>query len=363
MTLLLIFLFFALSVSFLCSIAESVLLAVPLSYLKARTEKGARTARILWEFKAQINRPLSAILTLNTIANTIGAAGVGAQAVHLFGDAYFGIVSALLTLMILVFSEIIPKTLGASYSRELSGFVARALQVMMFIAYPFVLGAMYLTQHLSRSKKAQSTSREELSAMVNMGVEQGVVSDKENKIIQNLIRLKTLRVTDMMTPRVVVILADEEMTLEDFLKDKDMMKFSRIPVYHEQRDNITGYVFREEVFEKLAEDHHHLRLRDLKRDMVTLPEITTLYSAWEILLQKKEHIALIVDEYGGMEGVLTMEDIVETLLGIEIMDEKDSVADMQQYALERWKSKQQKYRWLQPSSGTFPVSSGSKNRT
>lgn len=346
MTLLLLYLFLALFISFLCSIAEAVLLSVPYTYLKARSEKGAASAGEMLRMKIHVDKPLSAILSLNTVAHTVGAAGVGAQAVHVFGDAYFGIVSAVMTFLILVLTEILPKTLGANFSKELSGAVARMLQIMILVSYPLVIGSSYLTKLLSRRKKGHSTSREELSAMANMGVEQGIVSDKENKIIQNLIRLKSIRVSDIMTPRVVVVIAGENMSVREFLAHKDFLHFSRIPVYHENRDNITGYVFREQVFEKLAEDRFDLHLKDLKRDIVTLPESTTLFAAWEILLKNKEHISLIVDEYGGMEGIVTLEDIIETLLGIEIVDEKDTVVDMQHYAMERWKSKQKKYKFL-----------------
>ncbi len=346
MTLLFLYLCVALIVSFLCSIAEAVLLSVPFPYLKSRAEKGIDSAREMMNMKLHVDKPLSAILSLNTIAHTVGAAGVGAQAVHVFSDAYFGIVSAVMTILILVLTEILPKTLGASYCKELSGVVARLLQIMILISYPFVIGSSYLTKFLSGRNKKHTASREEISAMANMGVEHGTVSDKENKIIQNLIRLKSIRASDIMTPRVVVVIADENMGVREFLARKDFLHFSRIPVYHENRDNITGYVFRELVFEKLAEDQFDLQLKNLKRDIVTLPESTTLFAAWEILLKSKEHISLIVDEYGGMAGIVTLEDIIETLLGIEIVDEKDTVEDMQHYAMERWKSKQKKYKYL-----------------
>jgi CBS domain containing-hemolysin-like protein len=346
MTLLLVYLFIALFTSFLCSIMEAVLLSVPMSYLKSKAENKDNTADAMIAYKEDIDKPLSAILSLNTVAHTVGAAGVGAQATIVFGDAYFGVVSAVLTILILVFTEIIPKTLGANYAKELVGFTSKTIKVMIFITYPLVFISSYITKLLSRDKGELTTSREEISALASIGTQEGIFADKENKIIQNLIRLKSIRIKEIMTPRIVVVTADEDMTLQEFLKNKDFLHFSRIPVFQENRDNITGYVFREVVFEKLAEDQFELKLKDLKREILSFPKSLTLFEAWEVLLQNKEHISLIVDEYGGMDGIATLEDIIETLLGFEILDEKDQVDDMQQYALKRWQEKQRKYEIL-----------------
>jgi CBS domain containing-hemolysin-like protein len=309
-------------------------------------EKGDQRAKTFLKLKEDIDRPLSAILSLNTVAHTVGAAGVGAQATLVFGEASFGIVSAILTILILVLTEIIPKTLGANYSRELMGISAAIISGMIFVTYPLVLVSLTLTRLLSRKEKSLTTSREEISALASIGMEEGIFVDKENKIIQNLIRLKSIKISEIMTPRIVVVVANEEMTLQEFLKNKEFLHFSRIPIYGGNRDNITGYVFRELVFEKLAEDQFDLKLKDIRRDIVTFSDNATLFSAWEELLKRKEQISLVVDIYGGMDGIATLEDIIETLLGFEIVDEKDRVEDMQQYAMERWKSKQKKYRML-----------------
>ncbi len=346
MTLLLIYLFIALITSFICSIVEASLLSTPLSYLKAKHDQGNKAATTFIRFKDDIDKPLSAILSLNTVAHTVGAAGVGAQATIVFGDAYFGIVSAVLTILILVFTEIIPKTLGANYSKELMGITAKTVKIMMFITYPLVVISGILTRALSRKEKELTTSREEISVLASIGTQEGIFADKENKIIQNLIRLKSIKISEIMTPRIVVVIANEDMTLQEFLKNKDFLHFSRIPIYEGNRDNVTGYVFRELVFEKLAEDQFDLKLKDIRRDIVTFPQKTTLFNAWEELLNRKEQISLISDEYGGMAGIATLEDIIETLLGFEIVDEKDQVEDMQQYAMDRWKAKQKKYKML-----------------
>lgn len=322
------------------------MLSTPVSYAKAKMDSGSTNARHFVALKEDIDRPLAAILSLNTVAHTVGAAGVGAQATIVFGEAYFGIISAILTFLILVFTEIIPKTLGANFSRELMTFSSKVIQMMIVLTYPLVIMSMFLTRYLSRKEKEFTTSREEISALASIGAEEGIFADKENKIIQNLIRLKTVRISQIMTPRTVVVIANEEMSLQEFLVNKEFLHFSRIPVYHESRDNITGYVFREMVFEKLAEDQFHLKLKDIKRNISTFAETNTLFNVWEELLHKKEQISLVVDEYGGMDGIVTLEDIIETLLGFEIVDEKDRVEDMQQYAIDRWKARQKKYELL-----------------
>ena len=296
--------------------------------------------------KMRIDRPLSAILSLNTVAHTVGAAGVGAQAVKVFGDVYFGLVSAILTILILVFTEIIPKTIGARFSRELAMISAHIINIMIIITYPLVIASVYITRIISKRPAGHSTSREEISVLANIGAEEGIFGEKENKIIQNLIRLKKIKVTEIMTPRVVVTVADENMPLDEFLIGKEFLKFSRIPVYSGNEEHITGYVFRQNVFEKLAEDQTGLELKDIKREIVIIPGSKPLFGVWETLLEKKEHIALVIDEYGGMDGIVTMEDIIETLLGFEIVDEKDTITDMQQYARERWRMRQEKYRLI-----------------
>ncbi|MBI9069488.1 MAG: DUF21 domain-containing protein [Salinivirgaceae bacterium] len=343
MLLLLFYLFLALVVSFLCSIMEAVLLSTPQSFLIVKQENGNAWAKAFFDLKTNIDKPLSAILSLNTVAHTVGAAGVGAQAVNIFGEASFGIVSAILTILILIITEIIPKTIGARYWRNLAMISSLIIQGMIIITYPLVVMSAVITKLISKNREEQTTSREEIAALANIGADEGIFSNKEHKIIQNLLRLKNVNVTEIMTPRVVVAVADENLNLQDFFKNKDYLKFSRIPIYSENDENITGYVFRQEVFEKLAEDQHDLKLKDVKREIVVVPNSIVLFTLWEKLLEKKEHIALIVDEYGGLDGIVTLEDIIETLLGLEIIDETDTIIDMQKYARDRWKERQAKY--------------------
>lgn len=343
MALLIFYIFLALFVSFLCSVTESVLLSTPVSFLNVKLDEGKNSAAIMIKMKESIEGPLSAILSLNTIAHTIGAAGIGVQTAILFENLSFGVISAALTLLILIFSEIIPKTIGTMYWRNLALISGKVIKVMIVITWPFVIMAGFITRIFSRSKDGTSINRDELSAMARIGHEEGVFSEKESMIITNLIRLKTVRVTDIMTPRVVVTIADENMTISEFLKQKEYLHYSRIPVYDESRDNITGFVLRQEVFEYIDDNPGIKLLKDVKRNMVVVPETKTVLDLWNTMLNSKTHIALVVDEYGGMDGIVTMEDIFETLLGLEIVDERDKVVDMQVLARERWKAKKLKY--------------------
>lgn len=340
------YLFLALFVSFMCSIMEAVLLSTPPSFLMVKLDKGKHWAEAFMNLKSNIDRPLSAILSLNTVAHTIGAAGVGAQAVKVFGEAYFGVVSAILTVLILVFTEIIPKTIGARYWRKLAMLTYYTIRITIFITYPLVMMAAVITRIFAKNSKETTTSREEIAALASIGTDEGLFTEKENKIIQNVLRLKIIKATDIMTPRVVAAIADENISLQEFLKNKEYLKFSRIPVYAESPDHITGYVFRQDVLQQLADGKKQLKLKNIKRPILIVPNSIILFTLWEKFLESKEHIAVVVDEYGGLDGIVTMEDIIETLLGLEIVDETDAVTDMQQYARERWKNRQAKYKMM-----------------
>jgi CBS domain containing-hemolysin-like protein len=322
---------------------ESVLLSTSDSFLIVKMENGHKSASSLMKLRRKIEVPLSAILSLNTIAHTIGAAGVGAQATKIFGEVYFGVISVVLTLLILIFSEIIPKTIGAKYWRELALMSGTIIRGMVIITYPLVLLTGYITKLISGKTDVMSTSREEISAMARIGTREGIIEEKENKIIQNIFRLKDIKVKEIMTPRVVVTTANAGMSLGEFLIKKDLLYYSRLPIYKDKHENIIGYVFRQEVFERLAEKETGLKLQDICREIVIANEFQTIMSLWEVLLEKKEHIALIVDEYGGMAGIVTLEDIIESILGLEIVDERDKIIDMQQFAKKRWNERKAKY--------------------
>lgn len=337
MKLLLFYLTLALTISFLCSIVEAVILSVSAPYIKMKEMEGKASAKHLKNLKNKIDRPLSAILTINTVAHTIGAAGVGAQAVAVFGEVYFGVISAILTILILFFSEIIPKTIGAVFWKKLALPSAIVIIGMIYISYPLVVISEFITKFISKNKEFKRMSREEIVASVHLGTKEGVLKESESKIINNLIRLKTINARAIMTPRTVVVSAPEEISLDDFIKQKEYLQYSRIPVYSGNIDNVTGYILNSDVLEKLANHSINQELKDLKRPIIIFYENFSIPKLFEELLLKKEHIALVINEYGGMQGLITMEDIIETILGLEIMDEKDIEVNMQELAKKKWK--------------------------
>src|SRR5574344_281900 len=343
MTLLLIFLLGAISISFLCSILEAVLMSTPISYITMRADEGYKPAVLFKKQKLNIDRPIGAILSLNTIAHTVGSAGVGLQTTELFGSQWFGLVSAITTILILIFSEILPKTIGTSYWKRLMGFTAYGIRILVFIMYPLVIVIELFTK-LFATKEENTVSREEVSAMANVGEDEGVIEENENKIIQNVIKLDHIKACDVMTPRVVAAIAPETMSLKDFYKDTSFSHFSRIPVYAESPEFITGYILRSEALEYLAADHFDKKLGEIRRDIPFFNEELSISDIWESLLKHKEQIALIIDEYGSFQGIVTIEDIIETIFGLDIVDENDQVSDMQQYARERWEQRQKKYK-------------------
>lgn len=326
----------ALAISFLCSVLEAVLLSAPMSFITMKEDEGAKNARRFKEYKSNIDRPIAAILSLNTIAHTIGAAGVGAEAVKVFGEASFGIVSAILTFLILVLSEIIPKTIGASYWRTLAMPATPVIHFLVIITYPLVWLSEYITKIFSSNRELLSVSREEVSAMVAVASEEGVLGAKESKIIRNTIKLDQVRADDIMTPNLVVVSAPESMTVKEFF-DRGELSFSRIPVYTDNKDYITGYVLKSSVLELLVKDRFDTPLSQITRPVLTFGEDADVFSIWEKLLEKKEHISVIQDRYGCLRGIVTMEDIIESMLGEEIVDEADKAVDLQQVALDRYR--------------------------
>lgn len=340
MAALLLFLFGALIISAMCSILESVLMSTPLSFITMREEEGYKPAKRFKEYKLESEKPIAAILSLNTIANTLGAAGVGSQATIVFGSQWFGLVSGIVTLLILIFSEIIPKTIGTTYWKKLMGVTTALIRGVIIIMYPLVLLVQVISRWITPKDDEAAVSREEVSAMANIGEEEGVIEENENKIIQNLIKLDNVKAWDAMTPRVVSAIAPESMTVREFYKDDQYLHHSRIPVYGDSDEFITGYILRSEALERLADDKFTVKLGDIRRDIKYFNEDTSLGDIWDSLLSGKEQISAIIDEYGCFQGILTLEDILETILGMEIIDESDTVSDMQQYARDRWQQRQ-----------------------
>lgn len=356
MTLLLFYLFLAVGVSFLCSILEAVLLSITPAHIAVMNERGAKSGKLLRRLKRDIDRPLSAILSLNTIAHTFGAAGVGAQAQVVFGNEWITLTSALVTLAILVFSEIIPKTLGATYWKGLATFTAYTCQVLIVAMWPLVALSKLITKLLARGGAAPSISREEFRALAQVGTREGVFEEEESNIFLNLIRFSAIRVQDIMTPRVVVVKYQENTTLGEIMERSDELVFSRYPVYGESDEDILGYVLKADIMLELARGNREGTLADLKREVLFVPEFISLRVLFSQLLAEQEHFAVVVDEYGGLSGVVTMEDVLETLLGIEIVDESDTIEDLRKAARDKWTQRAKKLGLELPETAPEPPS-------
>ena len=339
MTLLIIYITVALLFSFLCSIAEAVILSVTQAHISMLQQSGHRSGKLLAKLKADINRPLSAILTLNTIAHTVGAVGAGAQATVVFGNEWVGLFSALLTLAILVLSEIIPKTLGAVYWRSLAGITAHTLQWLVKLLYPFVVLSELVTRGIGRGHGPHGFSREEFAAMAELGEREGQLEQRESLILKNMFLLRKTSVSDAMTPRIVVFCLPETLTVGEYYAQHFDSAFSRIPVYLGSCEHLTGFVLKDDLMLAHARGNIEKKLFEYRRELPALLDTTPLSEAFEKVLGLRAHIMMIVDEYGNLLGIITMEDIFETLLGLEIMDESDRNADMQEYARRKWRKR------------------------
>ncbi|MBR9920588.1 MAG: HlyC/CorC family transporter [Bacteroidetes bacterium] len=341
----LLILFFLVSIifSFLCSIWEAVLLSIPPSQVEINYKKGTAVGLLLKSYKDNIDRPLAAILTLNTIAHTVGAIGVGAQAVKIWENTNpfmsAVIVPVAMTLAILLLSEIIPKTLGANYWQRLMKFTVISLRVIIIILYPLVWISQFITRALKKDKSKSIFTRSDFSAMAEIGAESGIFEEGESLIIQNLLRFERIRAKDIMTPRTVVLAADENQTIKEFYTNHQRIPFSRIPVFSDSKDHITGFFLKDKLLDKLVKEEGDAKLLDIRREVLVVNEALLLPRLFNAFMEKREQLALVVDEFGGMAGIVTMEDLIETLLGMEIVDEMDNIDDMQLLARKNWEKR------------------------
>ncbi|WP_298755282.1 CNNM domain-containing protein [uncultured Psychroserpens sp.] len=362
MALLLLFAFVSIFFSFLCSILEAVLLSVTPTFINVKKKEGKAYANALEALKKDVDRPLIAILTLNTIAHTVGAILVGVQAkvayVELYGtqtrrvfgiefteELMVGVVSSIMTVLILVASEIIPKTIGATYWKQLANFTTKALKLLIIpLKYTGILWILQLTTKLIGGKGHHGSvlSREDFHVMADMAQEEGVFQESESKIIKNLLTFKEVFAKDVMTPRTVMKAEDETTTVEDFFNKNMNLRFSRIPIYLDNPDNIKGLVLKDEVFKEMALDNGSKKLSELKRHIIVVERNLPIPKLFEQLVESRNHMALVVDEYGSVSGLVTMEDVIETLLGMEIMDESDNVSDLQHMARKSWEARAKK---------------------
>lgn len=339
--------------SFLCSILEAVLLSITPAYVAAQDRDNTAISKNLSRFKEDIDRPLAAILTLNTIAHTVGAIGVGSQAAVLFGSTSIEIlgftiasaeafIAGAMTLAILIFSEIIPKTLGANNWEALTPLSIRIINLLMIVLSPMIWLSQLITKNLKKDKDKPVLSRSDFLAMSELGKEIGILKDSEQKIIKNLLRFNRILVKDVMTPRIVVVTENGATKIREFHDRNSELPFSRVPVFQDSNDKVTGYVLKDEILLNLLEGKGEEELNSLRRDIIITHSATPIPDLLDKFIVENEHIALVVDEYGGTEGIVTMEDLIETLLGIEIVDEMDNDEDMRVLARKNWEIRARK---------------------
>lgn len=349
MTLLLLYLFLALGVSFLCSLLESVILSVTPSHVNLMIKRRQRGGKLLKSLKADMDRTLAAILTLNTISHTIGAAGVGAQVLKVYDEEWVAISSVILTILILVISEIIPKSFGAAKWKALAPSAAVTIKGLIILTYPFVIVLKLISRLFSPNAGHSTTmSREEMIVIAETGVQEGVLVEKEQKIIKNLLRLNAILAEDVMTPRSVVFTLNKNLKVSEVMDNKSPIFFSRIPLFDKNIDDIVGMVLRFKIIEAYANDEDGAKLEDFLLPIHAVAETEPVAKILDEFIKRREHLFLVVDEHGGTAGIITLEDVIETLLGVEIVDEFDSVEDMRKFALEQWENrkKSRKYKHI-----------------
>lgn len=351
MGLLLIYATVSIFFSFLCSILEAVLLSVTGTFIKVKGQEGASYISALKELKKDVDKPLIAILTLNTLAHTVGAILVGVQAENMvsasnynssyFGIPFVGIVSGIMTVLILVVSEIIPKTIGATYWKGLAGFTTRALNAMIFpLKWTGILWILQLTtKAIGKSAHMNTMTREDFIAITDTAEKEGVFEPSEGQYIKSLMNFNKIKVKDIMTPRSVMFMAPQKMAIKEFFQENQDLRFSRIPVFGANRDDIKGYVLKDHILSDIIHDKPAETLEELRRELTIVPSNMPIPQVFEKMVATKEHMALVVDDYGSAQGIATMEDVIETMLGLEIMDESDNVEDMQQLARKNWEKR------------------------
>lgn len=342
MGLLIFFVLFSLIISFLCSLLEATLLSTSVAHIEVLKKNGKKCGFALDKFKAEIDRPLAAILTLNTAANTLGGAGVGAEIHKMYGNEWVAIGSAILTFIILICSEIIPKTIGAVYWKHLSRFAASSINIMIWITYPFVRISEVIADRIAPgSGRAPKMSREEMIVSAEIGESEGTLKKKETLIIKNLLRLDKIFVRDILTPRSVLVALPKHLTVKDVIEKFSPVPFSRIPIFDTNLDGISGMVLRYKILEASAHDQEGQRLEEIAQPIHTIVETETVATTLDLFIKRREHMFVVTDSYGTTVGLVTLEDCIETLLGVEIVDEFDSIEDMRQFALEQWEKRKQ----------------------
>lgn len=344
MTIIIVLFISTIGISFLCSMLEAVLLTSTSAYIGVLVKENKRSGKLLEHLKENIDRPISAILTLNTVSHTLGSAAIAYQIQIHYGHEMVTMASFILTFLILILSEIIPKSVGAAHWKALVPFAAYTIQFMILLLYPLVIMSEWLGKLFARTSEDPEVTREEILMTAEIGVEEGTLKGKESNIIKNLLMLDKIYVSDIMTPRSVFFALDKNLTVEEVFNKYRPLRFSRIPVYDGSLDNIIGMTYRYKIHETLSNDLHDKTIGEIVTPISSIPERMTVSQVLDFFIKEKEHVALAVDEYGIVAGLVSLEDAVETLLGVEIVDELDSVEDMRKFALEQWQMRKQKLR-------------------
>lgn len=339
MELLIFYFLFAVVVSFICSVLESVLLSVTMPYVSVLEKDRPRASELLMYQKQNINKSIASILIINTIANTLGAAVVGAQAKSVYGDGAVLYISVILTFAILFLSEIIPKTIGATYWKSLAPGSAYFIQFFIWITYPIILITLFVTNRISSSDDGMSLTREELIESTLLSEDEGVLDEKESDVIENILLLDKIKIHEILTPRTVVFAINGDRTIKDIVENEPaIFKFSRVPVYKDTIESITGMVMTKKIFKQALYDDS-VQLKSIQKDIFKINENIPVSMALDLFIKKKEHMFLVLDSYDQTEGIVTLEDCVETILGVEIIDESDSDADMREVAKRKMRLK------------------------
>ena len=336
----LFFYFFAvLGISFLCSLLESFILSVTHAHISLVSKDRPALGKKLSHFKENINQPLSAILSLNTIANTVGAASLGAITLVEFGSNWVAIMSGILTLCILIFSEIIPKTVGALYWKKILVPATFAVQVLIIMTYPLVVFLEFVSKWLAKAENEDKVSREEVIAMAELGEDEGTIEESESTVIENVLMLDDILVEEVLTPRSVIFAVNKTNSVREVLDKYNDIEFSRIPVYEDGLDNIIGIVRRHVLLKSKAEDQFDVTMGELAKPIHAVEENDSVGDVLDEFVKRREHLFMVKDQFGQVAGLVTLEDAIETLLGVEIVDETDSVVDMRKLALDNWRKK------------------------
>ncbi len=325
----------AVLISAMCSLFEAVLYSVPLSHIESMAAEGRRAGRILQRLRQDVDRPISAILSLNTIANTAGAAIAGAAALKVFGNEWMVTFSAFFTLAILMFSEVIPKTAGVVYNRTLSILIARPLNLLVVLFTPFIWLTGLVTRLISRGNVHDHVSQDELLSMARMGLKAGSIEADEAEVIQNVLSLQGKTVSEIMTPRTVAFSLSADATLQEAKENSRLLNHSRIPVFDKDAEDVVGMVLRHDLLTALADGRGKTRVEELMRPVDFVAQSLSVHRLLRMLMDRRQHMLMVVDEFGGLVGLVSLEDVLEEILGKEIVDESDQVADLRELARQR----------------------------